>query len=434
MKSLAERLNSSIPDQPRRRVLFLVEGFTDIRFVTALSEVCELTIAVPSKHFHESGLDRRLKESAAKVSVVEIQGNRFTFQAICTAYLWRNARNFEAILSQELLRGSLSASIVGVLQGVPVAAYMCLAPLDYFRCRRERREIGLIRWLTGTAVIGTLMTVNGRLVSRCIALGPYLSTIAGRYCARVERGLYYGVDTQLYRPCSQLEQRQIRRRLGLPENKFVVFLSSRISHEKDPETVLRAVALARTKGLDAVVLNLSGGYQQFLNLAHGLLSSDVSDWVIARPAVHPMRDLPDYYRAADCVAQASLAEGLGMSPLEALASGVPSVCTAVGGLDANLRGHARLIPRCDPEAMSRELLWVAAHPEESRQQALAGRKYVVNQWSKTEAIAALAQVIDHLSGLRRPKPSLVLRQSPDRGMAGPKDGRSILPRERDSQD
>src|SRR6185312_3954336 len=119
MKSLAERLNSSIPDQSRRRVLLLVEGFTDIRFVTALSEVCELTIAVPSKHFHESGLDRRLKESTAKVSVVEIQGNRFTFQAICTAYLWRNARNFEAILSQELLRGSLSASIVGVLQGVP---------------------------------------------------------------------------------------------------------------------------------------------------------------------------------------------------------------------------------------------------------------------------------------------------------------------------
>ena len=30
-----------------RKVLFFVEGFTDIRFVTGLSQICNLTLCVP---------------------------------------------------------------------------------------------------------------------------------------------------------------------------------------------------------------------------------------------------------------------------------------------------------------------------------------------------------------------------------------------------
>ena len=69
--------------------------------------------------------------------------------------------------------------------------------------------------------------------------------------------------------------------------------------------------------------------------------------MIARPAVHPMQDLADYFRAADAVALASLAEGAGISPLEALACETPVVATAVGGMAVLLRGYASLTPRRD---------------------------------------------------------------------------------------
>ena len=39
------------------RVLFFVEGFTDIRFVVGLSEICDLTLVTPARAFRESGLD-----------------------------------------------------------------------------------------------------------------------------------------------------------------------------------------------------------------------------------------------------------------------------------------------------------------------------------------------------------------------------------------
>ena len=64
----------------RLRVLFLVEGFTDIRFVVGLSQICDLTMIVPSRPFRESGLAERVAESGATLRVIEIPGGRLRFQ------------------------------------------------------------------------------------------------------------------------------------------------------------------------------------------------------------------------------------------------------------------------------------------------------------------------------------------------------------------
>lgn len=376
------------------RVLFFVEGFTDIRFVVGLSEICDLTMAVPAREYRQSSLQQRVDESGARLRVHEIAGGRLAFQARSLPYLWRVASEFDVILSQEVLRGSLNATVVGALRGVPVVTYMGVAPLEYFRCRRERGQVGLLKFWAGDTLIRTLMAINGRLATRCLAMGPYLREVAARCCPRTEIGLYYGVDVDHFRPATEAERLAIRCRYDLPAHRFVILLSSRISHEKDPETVLRAVAVARSKGLEAMVLNLGGGYQQFLQLARDLALPDVDQWVLGRAAVHPMHDLADYFRAADAVALASLAEGAAYSTLEALACGTPVVATAVGGMAVQLCGLARLTPRRHADAMAEELLWIAAHPQEARAQALRGREYVCREWSRRKAFDHLKAVLE----------------------------------------
>ena len=249
------------------RVLFLVEGFTDIRFVVGLSQICDLTMMVPGRPFRESGLAERVAESGATLRVIEIPGGRLRFQIRSLRELWRQVGGCDLILSQEVLRGSLNANIIGRLRRTPVVTYMGISPLEYFRCRRERRQIGPVTSWLGSTLIRTLVTINGRLATRCLAMGPYLRDVASQWCARSEIGLYYGVDVEHFRPADADERSRLRRRLDLPPDKFLVVLSSRISHEKDPETVLRAVALARGRGLDAVLLNLGGGHREFLALA-----------------------------------------------------------------------------------------------------------------------------------------------------------------------
>ena len=271
------------------------------------------------------------------------------FQFASLFYLLSHSREFDVILSQEVLRGSFNGTLVGWLTNTPVITYMGVSPVEYFRCRRERNQIGILQAWIGEAAIRFLMTFNGRLATKCLAMGPYLRDVAAHYCPRTEIGLYYGVDTDAFRPADDGERAALRGKRDLPLDKFIIFLSSRISHEKDPETVLRATALARQKGLDAVVINLGGEYKKFQRLARDLCLEKVDEWVLGRPAAHPVTDVVDYFRSADVLALASLAEGAAYSTLEALACGTPVVCTAVGGMQVQLQGYARLTPRGDPE-------------------------------------------------------------------------------------
>lgn len=378
----------------RRKLLFFVEGFTDIRFVVGLSEIAELTLCVPSATYSASGLRERVRDSGATLSVVEIAGGRLAFQGRSLAWLWSNAGRFDAIVSQEVLRGSLNATLVGAARRVPVITYMGIAPVEYFRCRRERKLIGPVVAAVGEAAIQSMMTINGRLATRCLAMGPYLRDIAAGYCPRSGIGLYYGVDTEFFRPAGDEERQRLRAARGLPLDKFLIFLSSRISHEKDPETVLRATALARSRGLDAVVLNLGGGYKDFLDLASTLGLSEPETWVLGRPAAHPMTEVADYFRCADTMALASLAEGAAFSTLEALSCGTPVVATAVGGMAVQLKGVAHLTPRQDAHAMAQAFIDIARDPAAARVQALEGRRLVEREWSREKAFGDLASVID----------------------------------------
>jgi glycosyltransferase involved in cell wall biosynthesis len=142
-------------------------------------------------------------------------------------------------------------------------------------------------------------------------------------------------------------------------------------------------------------LNLGGGFQKFLKLAGAMGINDAKDWVIGRPAVHPMHDLCEYFQAADLVIQSSLAEGCGFSPLEALACGTPVVATDVGGMAAQLKGYAQLTPRRDADAMARAIAWVEGHPAEARDQAMKGQRYVEVHWRREKAFSDLKNVLEH---------------------------------------
>jgi glycosyltransferase involved in cell wall biosynthesis len=379
-------------------VLYFCEGFTDIRFVAGLAERCDLTLATPAWEFQVSGLADRLLEGGARLKVDAIRGKRPAFQLRSFAYLLRSIRQYDVVLSQGMSRGSLNSTVAGRLMGVPVVTYESIAAVAYWRCRSERGSIGRVRAFAGELFIRLCLNVSGMLGTTAIALGPYLVEMTRRYSSRVAIGYYYGVDTQLYRSVPRERRCALRRIHGLPEDKYLILFSSRISHEKDPETALLAVAKARDSGLDAVVLNLGGGHREFLDLARRLDLRDAEQWVLARPAVHPMKNLCEYFQTADLVVQSSLEEGAGMAPLEALACGTPVVATHVGGMAVLLKDVAQLTPRKDADAMASAILWAARNPEDARRQVIKGQEYVASTWNRERAFDELMRVLQNASG------------------------------------
>ena len=85
-----------------------------------------------------------------RFGVVEIPGSRLRFQFESMRELWRHVSVCDLILSQEVLRGSLNANLIGLLRRKPVVTYLCTSPVEYFRCRRERRQIGPVMWWLGS--------------------------------------------------------------------------------------------------------------------------------------------------------------------------------------------------------------------------------------------------------------------------------------------
>jgi glycosyltransferase involved in cell wall biosynthesis len=378
----------------RLRVLYFCEGFTDIRFVVGLSEICDLEMAAPAWEFRSSGLADRIAESGIRLKVDEIHGKRPMFQLRSFLYLLRHMRKYDVVLSQEMVRGSMNAAIAGTLTGVPVVTYLGVAPVEYWLCRRERGQIGWLKSKAGEAFIRVAMSISGHLGTAALGMGPYLRDVAGKTSSNPGVGGYYGVDVALFKPVTAEEQRGLRRKHGLPENQFLIFFSSRISHEKDPETVLRATALARKRGLDAVVMNLGGGFKDFLARARDIGITDAEEWMIGRPPVHPMKDLCEYFQAADLVIQSSLAEGAAFSTLEALACETPVIATKLGGMAVQLAGVAQLTPRQNPEAMADAIMWAAQHRADAVAQAKRGREYVIANWRREKAFGDLKTTLE----------------------------------------
>lgn len=72
--AVIDAIDSNAPSPPSLRVLFLVEGHTDIRFVLGLNEVCDMTLVIPARTYTASGLKNRLAESGIQLKVRELCG------------------------------------------------------------------------------------------------------------------------------------------------------------------------------------------------------------------------------------------------------------------------------------------------------------------------------------------------------------------------
>jgi glycosyltransferase involved in cell wall biosynthesis len=270
---------------------------------------------------------------------------------------------------------------------------VCSPGEAYYECRRTNPQPGkpFRRWeLEGQRVVGRL---NARVGTRYIVLSQHLADVVRGHgwSGPVDVVPIYGVDTNRFRPAS-VPRDTIRRELRLPESGSILFFSSRVAPEKDSEAVLRAVRKLLDAGRDLWLLHRSGGFAGFLRDAERF---GVRDRVIAADAVHPHRELPLMYEASDVCVQASRAEGLGFSPLEALACGVPVIATNVGGLRETIRDGDTgwSYPMGDADALARCIQAALDDPAEAARRAANGREMVVREYDERKVFEHLLELV-----------------------------------------
>jgi sugar transferase (PEP-CTERM/EpsH1 system associated) len=107
-------------------------------------------------------------------------------------------------------------------------------------------------------------------------------------------------------------------------------------------------------------------------------------------------DVASIMRGLHVFALPSLAEGISNTVLEAMASGLPVIATAVGGnADLVEQGHTGyIVPPGHPQAMALRMVALASHPDRAHRMGHAGRERVVAKFSMQAMVATYQAVYD----------------------------------------
>lgn len=145
----------------------------------------------------------------------------------------------------------------------------------------------------------------------------------------------HGVDTRRFRPASAGERRELRARLGLPQDALVCVFTGRLLRGKGLDTLLSAFGrlASGALGARANLLLVGSGGGQTLSVEDELRARVVRDGLGERVTfTGRVDDVSDFLRASDVFAFPSHFEAMPLSVLEAAACGLPSAATRVGGI------------------------------------------------------------------------------------------------------
>jgi len=96
----------------------------------------------------------------------------------------------------------------------------------------------------------------------------------------------------------------------------------------------------------------------------------------------------------DCFVQPSQSESFGLAAAEAMASGVPVVASAVGGLTEIIEDgrSGLLVPAGDSRALARTIEYLATHPVVRLSLAAAARERIVAHFSLPDMVSQYLQM------------------------------------------
>lgn len=203
-----------------------------------------------------------------------------------------------------------------------------------------------------------------------------------------------GVDTAAFARDGGLRG-NLRADWGLGEGEVLAAYVGRLSQEKGPDVLVKAMGLlaARGRRLNLVVAGdgpLRGDLERFLRDSPCGAGIRLLGFV---------RDVRGVLSAADLLVMPSRWEGFGLSAAEAMAAGLPIIATDVAGLRDVVTGQEGLIvPPDDPPALAAAMDRLAESAELRWALGAAGRARAGRLFDIRDNIAAHERLYEELAG------------------------------------
>jgi len=225
-----------------------------------------------------------------------------------------------------------------------------------------------------------------------------------------------GVDTERFRP--QMDARKaVRQKLKLTPEAMVVGTAGRLDPVKDHRTLFRAVELVLSQHVPVQLVIVGDGPERAALEADVRARSLLSGRALF---VGERSEVASLMNGLDVFVLPSLAEGMSNALLEAMAVGIASVATRVGGNPELVEGgiSGLLFEAGDTQALAGYLKALALDPLWRHSLGLAARKRVEGSFSLERMLGSYTQLYEDVLGHRRTRAG-VLRKCISRANVEP---------------
>ena len=240
---------------------------------------------------------------------------------------------------------------------------------------------------------------------------PQLDFIINDYGVAPERVRMVppGYDDNRFYPVGEASREAIRQRLGFSGS--VVLALGRLARNKGYDLLIEAFSLVAQREPTANLYFAIGGAD--LNEAEQKFFDELKELAAKSSAADRIKfgsfiseeELPDYYRAADMFVLSSRYEPFGMTAIEAMASGTPTVVTVHGGLYRALSfgRHALFADPFDKEDLGITMAKVFRHSRLRSRLSRMGAHKARSLFTWTGIAQQLVAAVEH-----RPSTALTL--------------------------
>jgi glycosyltransferase involved in cell wall biosynthesis len=172
----------------------------------------------------------------------------------------------------------------------------------------------------------------------------------------------------------------LRKRFGLPEQRFIVGTVGRMVPIKDHPTLLRALEILTQRGIDAHALLVGSGPELERNEQLVKASSVLQGRVTFTGLSH---EIPELLNTMDAFVLTSISEGMSNTLLEAMATGLPLLATSVGGNTEVIEPERMgwLFQPRDTEALANRIALLVSRDDLHRDLGAAARARAVERFS-----------------------------------------------------
>ena len=213
--------------------------------------------------------------------------------------------------------------------------------------------------------------------------------------------IHHGIDTDHFAPAPDRDA--LRDRLGLPRDKLLLGCFGRVRPSKGNDLFIDAMLAILPDFPDAHAVMMGGVTDQFADFADGLkarvAASPVADRIHILPE-DPGWTIAPWFQAIDLYIAPQRNEGFGLTPLEAMACGVPSIATRTGAFEEIVADEetGTLIPTDDAAALEAAIRAALADPALLARWSAACRPRAVNGFRIADEAQALIAIYCDLLG------------------------------------